>query len=148
MRKIVSLLTMLMLFMASAIAQNKTVTGKVTESNGTPVSGATISANGKPVGATTTSGDFSVTVPTATTSIVVTSIGFNDRTVTLTGSALSITLTSADAGNVAEVVVTGYTSIQRKKFSGAIANVSAAEIKKQPLVHLTRPFRVRLRVYL
>ncbi|TDO28451.1 SusC/RagA family TonB-linked outer membrane protein [Sediminibacterium goheungense] len=132
MRKLVSLLTVLMLFTASAFAQNKTVTGKVTESNGTPISGATISANGKPVGATTTSGDFSVTLPTATTSITISSLGFNDRTVTLTGSALSITLTSADAGSVSEVVVTGYTSIQRKKFSGAIANVSAQEVKKQP----------------
>lgn len=132
MRKLVSLLTVLMLFTASVFAQNKTVTGKVTESNGTPISGATISANGKPVGSTSASGDFSVTVPTATTSIVVTSIGFNDRTVTLTGSALSITLTTADANSVSEVVVTGYTSIQRKKFSGAIATVSPQEVRKQP----------------
>jgi len=132
MRKIVSLLTVLMLFTASAFAQTKTVTGKVTESNGTPISGATISANGKPVGATTASGDFSVAVPTATTSIVVTSIGYNDRTVTLTGSALSISLTTSDANSVSEVVVTGYTSIQRKKFSGSVATVSPQKVRDQP----------------
>lgn len=131
MRKIVSLLTVLMLFTASAFAQTKTVTGKVTESNGTPISGATISANGKPVGATSASGDFSVAVPTATTSVVITALGFNDRTVTLTGSALSISLTTADANSVSEVVVTGYTSIQRKKFSGAIVNVSGDKVRQQ-----------------
>lgn len=121
-----------MLFAASAFAQNKTVTGKVTESNGSPISGATIKANGRAVGATTATGDFSVAVPTATTSITISSIGFNDRNVTLTGGALSISLTAADANSVSEVVVTGYTSIQRKKFSGAIASVSATEVRKQP----------------
>lgn len=132
MRKLVSLLGMLLLLIASASAQNKTVTGKVTEANGTPISGATIKANGRAVGASTVSGDFSVSVPNATTAIVVSSLGFNDQTVTLTGSALAITLTTADANSVSEVVVTGYTSIQRKKFSGAIATASTNEVRKQP----------------
>ncbi|MEN9298751.1 MAG: hypothetical protein RLZZ429_1064, partial [Bacteroidota bacterium] len=121
MRKLVSLLGVLLLFIATASAQNKTVTGKVTEANGNPVSGATIKANGRAVGATNATGDFTISVPNATTSIVVSSIGFNDRTVALTGGALTIALTTAEANSVSEVVVTGYTSIQRKKFSGAIA---------------------------
>jgi TonB-linked SusC/RagA family outer membrane protein len=122
---------MLMLVVVSASAQNKTVTGKVTESNGAPVPGATISANGKPVGATGADGAFSVSVPNAITSIVVSSIGFTDQTVRLTGSSLSITLAASDA-SVSEVVVTGYTSIQRKKFAGAVSTVSPQEVRKQP----------------
>ncbi len=132
MRKLVSLLGVLMLFIATASAQNKTVTGKVTEANGNPVSGATIKANGRAVGATNATGDFTISVPNATTSIVVSSIGFNDRTVALTGGALTIALTAADANSVSEVVVTGYTSIQRKKFSGAIATAPPEEVRKQP----------------
>lgn len=132
MRKFLSLLGVLMLFIATASAQNKTVTGKVTEANGNPISGATIKANGRAVGATTATGDFTISVPSATTSIVVSSIGFNDRSVTLTGGALTIALTTADANSVSEVVVTGYTSIQRKKFSGAIATAPPEEIRKQP----------------
>lgn len=132
MRKTATLLTMFMLFCGIVLAQNKTVTGKVTESNGAPIVGATINANGQPVGATSATGDFSVSVPSSVTSIMVSSIGFNDRTISLTGSTLSIILTQADANSVSEVVVTGYTSIQRKKFSGAIATVSPTEVRKQP----------------
>ncbi len=131
MRKVVSLLMMLMLVVVSASAQNKTVTGKVTESNGAPVPGATISANGKPVGATGADGAFSVSVPNAITSIVVSSIGFTDQTVRLTGSSLSIKLAASDV-NVSEVVVTGYTTIQRKKFAGAVSSVSPEVVRKQP----------------
>ncbi len=32
-----------------------------------------------------------------------------------------------------EVVVTGYTTVQRKKFAGATAMVSAVEVRKQPM---------------
>jgi len=131
MRKILSLLGLVLLFIATASAQNKTVTGKVTEANGTPIAGATIKANGRAVGTTNPSGDFTISVPNAVKSIVISSIGFNDRSFTLTGSSLSITLTQADA-SVSEVVVTGYTSIQRKKFSGAIANVSPEKVRQQP----------------
>ncbi|MDZ4071810.1 MAG: SusC/RagA family TonB-linked outer membrane protein [Sediminibacterium sp.] len=132
MRKFLSLLGVLMLFIATASAQNKNVTGKVTEANGSPISGATIKANGRAVGATNATGDFTISVPNATTSIIVSSLGFNDRSVTLTGGTLAITLTNADANSVSEVVVTGYTSIQRKKFSGAIATASTNEVRKQP----------------
>ena len=132
MRKIVSLLTMLLLFMATSFAQNKTVTGKVTDGNGAPVSGATISVGGKSIGATRANGEFSVTVPSSASSISISSIGFEDMSVKLTGAPIAVSLSAAAANSVAEVVVTGYTTIQRKKFSGAIATAPAQEIRKQP----------------
>ena len=52
--------------------------------------------------------------------------------VKLTGAPLSISLSAASANSVSEVVVTGYTTIQRKKFSGAIATAPTQEIRKQP----------------
>ncbi|MFN5422422.1 MAG: TonB-dependent receptor plug domain-containing protein, partial [bacterium] len=132
MRKIVSLLTMMLLFMATSFAQNKTVTGKVTDGNGAPVSGATISVGGKSIGATNNNGEFTISVPSSATSISVSSIGFEQMSVKLTGAPLAVSLAAASANSVAEVVVTGYTTIQRKKFSGAIATAPAQEIRKQP----------------
>jgi TonB-linked SusC/RagA family outer membrane protein len=125
------LLTMLMLFSASIFAQSKTVTGKVTEANGNPLAGATISAKGKPIGATNASGNFSVLVSADTRSIEISSIGYGTREITLTGQPLTVALTAGEANSITEVVVTGYTNIQRKKFAGAIATVSAAEVRKQ-----------------
>jgi hypothetical protein len=122
---------MLMLFSASIFAQSKTVTGKVTEANGNPLAGATISAKGKPIGATNASGNFSVLVSADTRSIEISSIGYGTREISLTGQPLTVALTVGDANSITEVVVTGYTNIQRKKFAGAIATVSAAEVRKQ-----------------
>ena len=132
MRKILSLLVMSLLFIATSFAQNKTVSGKVTESSGGPVSGATISVGGKSIGATNANGEFTISVPASATSISISSIGFEDMSVKLTGAPLSISLSAASANSVSEVVVTGYTTIQRKKFSGAIATAPTQEIRKQP----------------
>lgn len=132
MRKIVSLLAVSLLFIATTFAQNKTVTGKVTESSGGPVSGATISVGGKSIGATNANGEFTISVPASATSISVSSIGFETMTLKLTGAPLAVSLAAASANSVSEVVVTGYTTIQRKKFSGAIATAPTQEIRKQP----------------
>ena len=121
-----------MLFIATTFAQNKTVTGKVTESSGGPVSGATISVGGKSIGATNANGEFTISVPASATSISVSSIGFETMTLKLTGAPLAVSLAAASANSVSEVVVTGYTTIQRKKFSGAIATAPTQEIRKQP----------------
>ena len=53
-------------------------------------------------------------------------------TLKLTGAPLAVSLAAASANSVSEVVVTGYTTIQRKKFSGAIATAPTQEIRKQP----------------
>jgi TonB-dependent starch-binding outer membrane protein SusC len=134
MRKVRFLSLAVLLLTAQMVwAQTKTVTGKVTEANGTtPVPNATISVNGRAIAVASATGDFSVTVPAATRTLQVSAIGFNDQEVTISGTTANISLTAGENKTISEVVVTGYSTIQRKKFAGATANISPAEVRKQP----------------
>jgi TonB-linked SusC/RagA family outer membrane protein len=125
------LIAFLLLFFATsaAFSQTQTVTGKVTAAD-IPVVGATITSGGKAVGTTNAEGRFSVTVPANATTIRISSLGYADQDVRLTGAELSVTLTTA-ATNLNEVVVTGYSTVQRKKFSGSTIAVSSSEVRKQ-----------------
>ena len=63
-----------------AMAQNRTVTGKITDANGSPIIGATVKVEGsKNVGAVTAGdGQFSISVP-ANSKLNITYIGYNHR---------------------------------------------------------------------
>ncbi len=131
MRKFITFLTILLFSVSAVFAQTKPVTGKVTDGSNVAIAGATISTGSKAVGTTGADGRFSVTVPIKTSSIRISSVGFEDKEVRLTGSELSVSLTTAEASNLNEVVVTGYSTIQRKKFAGATASISPQEVRKQ-----------------
>jgi TonB-linked SusC/RagA family outer membrane protein len=141
MRKFISFVTMLLFAVSAVFAQTKPVTGKVTDGSNVAIAGATILAGGKAVGASGADGRFSVAVPTKTSSIRISSVGFEEKNVTLTGSELSVSLTVADAASLNEVVVTGYSTIQRKKFAGATVNVSPQEVRKQTFGSFDQAFQ-------
>jgi len=111
-------------------AQVKTITGTVKDPSGQPIPMATIKSNQKSVGFANASGQFNVSVPAAAKSITVSSVGFEDIQVNLTGGQLDIVMKPAST-DINDVVVTGYTTIAKKKFSGASTVVSAAEVRKQ-----------------
>jgi TonB-dependent starch-binding outer membrane protein SusC len=133
MRKILSLCSIFMLVSAFAVAQTRTVSGKVTESSdGSPMAGLTISLNGKPVSSTNQSGEFSCTVPTSAKKLTFSSIGYASMDVTITDGPMYVKMEISDVKDISEVVVTGYSTVIKSKYAGATANISAAEVKKQP----------------
>ena len=75
------------LFSTAALAQNKVVTGKVTDSkDGSSVAGASVLAtggSGKVGTQTAADGTFKITVPSGTTTLVIKSIGFDNQVVTI-----------------------------------------------------------------
>src|SRR5580765_5502130 len=80
-----------------AIAQNKTITGKVADSkDGTPVVGASVVPKGTRTGTTTNNtGNFSITVGSAVTSLVITSVGFERQEIDISGkSSVDVSLVS------------------------------------------------------
>ena len=124
MRKIKMLSLMVMLFACQIVwAQTKEVTGKVLDQgSNTPLAGVTVSAKGGTEATTTdASGNFTLRVPTQTRALVFSYVGFGEIESPITAGAMSINM-SAGATQIEEVVVTGYTTIARKKFSGAISS--------------------------
>lgn len=132
MRKLVLLLLGVILC-ASLVAQNRSITGKVTDEKGTPLPDVSILIKGTKSGTTSNAdGLFSLNIPISTLRLEVTSVGFEAKTIHLSSQANNYSVVLSPAGdNLEDVVVTGYTSIQRKKFSGATVNVKIDAVRKQ-----------------
>lgn len=133
MRKLLGLTLSFLLVVTQLWAQTKEVSGKVVDSkDGSPVAGATISVNGKSVGVTSVTGEFKVTVPANARKLAFSSIGFNDIEVAIGDGPINVSMEAGESKTISEVVVTGYTTLQRKKFAGATVNVAPEAVRKQP----------------
>jgi len=130
MRKLVSLLSVLLLFSALAYGQTRTITGTVRDANGNPVPFATITEAGtKHATSADANGAFSITVP-QNARLIVTSTGFKDLTVMPTSDAVSLTLTKGQE-QMAEVVVTALGQGTRKaKVGYSTSTFNSGEITR------------------
>ena len=118
-----------------SFAQNNVITGKVTDSkDGSGISGASIIAKGTKIGTTTSSdGSFSLSVPSGTTTLVISSVGFSTQEVSIEGkSSIDISLIVGST-TLNEVVVTGYGSVRRKDLTSAITTITSKDFTKGPI---------------
>jgi TonB-linked SusC/RagA family outer membrane protein len=115
-----------------AYSQSFTVSGRVLSSQGNrPLEGASVTIKGSRAGSRTNeSGAFSLQVPGAPATLVISYAGMVTVERQVSGPAtLEITLQEA-GGQLDEVVVVGYGSQRVTKVSGAISTVKSAEIEK------------------
>ena len=120
-----------MLLCTAAFAQ-RTITGKVTGPDGSPVSGATVAVKGSST-ATSTGADGSFVINAPNASVLVFSyIGYDVMEVSTVGrSDFNIGL-KEKSNNLNEVVVTGYTSQAKKDITGSVAVVNTGDLKSIP----------------
>jgi TonB-dependent starch-binding outer membrane protein SusC len=121
-------LLLCVLFTQTSFAQTKTITGKVTDANGLPISGASVSVKGSKSGTSTDAlGNFHITVPSGANTLVITSIGYAQRDVDISSSAEVAVALTASTSNLNEVVVIGYGTTRRADVVGAVATVRAKD---------------------
>lgn len=133
-QRLIKLLVLpLLLLSMQAWSQNKSISGKVTDAkDGKPLSGASVKAKGSTNGtATNAEGAFTLSMPTATTELEVSMVGYNVATVSITGDNLLIGLEPA-AGSLNDVVVIGYGTQRKKDLTGSITSVTAKDFVKAP----------------
>jgi TonB-dependent starch-binding outer membrane protein SusC len=121
------------LFLQVSFAQDRTVTGKVTDSkDGSPVSGASVTVKGSRTGTSTKNdGTFSLSVSSSATTLVITSIGFEQQEVSIAGqSAVEISFVASSGASLNEVVVTGYGSSKKKDLTGSIGSIKEKDFNK------------------
>lgn len=121
---VTSLILVCLLTTGAAYAQ-KTITGKVTAENGTPLSGASVILKGTSTGTSTNeSGSFSI-VASKGNVLLITNVNYTDQEVTV-GDNTNITIRLAlTSGNLDEVVVVGYGTQKKRDVTGAITKVNA-----------------------
>ncbi len=131
MRRFLSLFTMLMLCGVFAFAQTRVVSGKVTDSDGNPVSFATIKIKGSNIGLSAdANGAFSIKAKTGDV-LVVSGAGFKDVEVSVgTLSVVSAVLEKGTTSELKEVVVTGAFGTKRTARSTAsnVQNLSGDQV--------------------
>lgn len=131
-RKIVLLLALMLLSWATAMAQEKTVSGKVTDESGNPIFGATIAVKGTTIGTISgENGAYSIRIPerVANDSLVFSYIGYADQYQPLSGRTTIDVVMEQSNIEVEEVVVTALGISKKEKTLGyAATKVDADEI--------------------
>ena len=128
MRKLIVTLSAVFVFIFNATAQDRTITGTVTNDKGKPVEGVSVISNdGKQGAQTGADGKYSLTVSTTVNSIVFSFVNFETQTRSIGKlTVLNITLKPIDT-KLEEVVVVGYGTQQKKAFTGSASKVDAKD---------------------
>ena len=124
--------TALVLCPGNALAQNRSLSGKVVDGAGAPVVGAAVVVAGNSSNGTVTDmeGQFKMTVP-ANATLVVSCLGFADKQVAV-GNLSFITITlEEDVTFLDETVVIGYGVQKKSDLTGAVASVREDDLKNR-----------------
>jgi TonB-linked SusC/RagA family outer membrane protein len=119
------------LFVQPALAQNKTITGKVVDKkDNSPLIGVSVGAAGGVGTLTNVDGTFRLSVPASVTSLNFSYLGFKPTSVALNGqTALNVSLESSST-NLNEVVVVGYGTQRVKDATGSVATLSSKDFNR------------------
>jgi len=130
MRKVTPLLAILMLLSVFALAQTRTVTGKVTDDKGDPVPFATVTEkNSNTAVAADQNGDFSITVGEQAV-LVISAAGFESQEVAV-GNQTSLNILMNPASSLQEVVVTALGISREKRSLGYATQGVKADVLAQ-----------------
>lgn len=115
-------------------AQEKVITGHVTDSNGFPVADAYVYVDGTENGVyTDAEGNYSLNVNQGDT-VVIEFIGLESKTVTVDdANNYSVQLTPGGSIELNQIVAVGYGSQSQKDVTGAVSTISAEELENKPV---------------
>lgn len=135
MRTLILLLLALGVFSTETWAQNRTITGRVTDEKGDGLSGASVVVRGTNTGvATSPDGSFTITVPAGATVLQVSYSGLGEKEISLTNASSYTIQLSAAANTLNEVVVAvAYGEQERRRLTGSVGKISARQVENVPM---------------
>ena len=123
---------LLMIAQTALFAQNINVKGTVKSEDGSTMPGVSVIVKGTSIGTTTSiNGTYNVSV-SAKGTLVFSFIGYESVEIPVAGTQTIDVMLKESATNLSEVVVMGYGTQQKKDVTGAVAVVSAKELKDRP----------------
>jgi iron complex outermembrane receptor protein len=120
-----------MFFSFSVLAQDITVSGKVSDKSGGGLPGVTVQLKGSSKGvATDMNGSYSIAGVPSNGTLSFTFVGMTSQEVAIGGrSTINVTLTD-DAALLEEVVVVGYGTVKKKDATGAVNAIGTKDFQK------------------
>jgi len=125
------ILPAMLLFSQLSFAQDRVITGRVTDSTGNGLAGVTVTAKGSRTATQTNNdGGFSITIPSTVDALIFSSVGFATREIpVISGAPLTVSLSGAGS-SLNEVVVIGYGTRMKKDLTGAVTAITAKDFNK------------------
>ncbi|MEJ7735999.1 MAG: TonB-dependent receptor [Chitinophagaceae bacterium] len=135
MRKL--LLFLSLIFTAQLLAQNRTITGRVTDANGNPLPNVSVIVKGENAGVSTqTDGSFSLNASPNAKTLVFSSVGFADEEVNINNrTAITISLSSRQR-DMEEVVVVAYGTAKKSTYTGSVAQIDNKAFERRPITNV------------
>ncbi|HEY0610771.1 MAG TPA: carboxypeptidase-like regulatory domain-containing protein, partial [Chitinophaga sp.] len=125
-----------MLFCCNSVllAQEKTVTGKITDQvTKQPLPGASINVKGTTLGVVTNnSGVFSIKVPSSNAVLVISFMGYGTQELNVGNRPTIDVALSNTVSNVNEIVVIGYGQVKKRDLTGSVVSIKGDEAVKVP----------------
>lgn len=140
MRKILLVFSMCLAIAWSVVAQDRTVTGKVTEQDGSPLPGVNVIVQGTSAGTVTdVDGKYSLSVPSGFNVLVFSFIGLTTQEIDIASRTSVDVLMATDVKQLGEVVVTA-AGIEResKSLGYAVNSVSGDKVSQKSEPDLLR----------
>jgi TonB-linked SusC/RagA family outer membrane protein len=145
MRRLALLSLGLLLFSMQLLAQNRTVSGTVSDSLGQGLTGVSVRVPGTKVGTTTDArGSFSLNVPPTARNLEISNVGFATQIIAIPASNSVSLMMHQDAGAMNEIVVTGITRSRRSQYAGAATKIDEKQISDRPVGSFDQLFQGRV----
>lgn len=134
MRKLLAFSMAMLLLCGQLLAQNRTITGKVTDDKGSPIPNASVLIKGSSTGTVTkTDGTFSLSVPTTAKTLVFSAVDMTSYEVAISTSDVINATLKTDDKSLQEVVVVGYGTQKKSDITGSITTVRGSAIADKPV---------------
>ena len=129
-KRLLPALLITLLLALQTFAQQRTITGKVTDNTGAPVSGATVTVKGTNIATSTGSdGSYKINVPQDAGTLVISAVGYGNLEAAISGSSVDVSITPTQS-SLNEVVVVGYGTARKRDLTGAVASVKAKDFNQ------------------
>lgn len=146
MKKLTCFLLLLLITGSVAVAQKKTITGKVTSSDGNePMAGVNVLVDKQKGGAATKAdGTFSISVDKNASVLIFSYVGYETQTV-LIGDKTQYTITlNPSAASGEEVVVIGYGTQKKSHLTGAVSKFRNERLDETPVSRLDQALQGKI----
>jgi TonB-linked SusC/RagA family outer membrane protein len=139
------LICLLSLVAQQGSAQTKTISGIVKDENDNPLIGASVTVKNSTVATSTNSnGSFSISVPASATRLIVSSVGFGTKEVTI-GKEIFFTIKLSTATVTTDtVVVVAYGQQKKASVTASISTISSRELVQSPVANISNGLAGRL----
>ncbi len=134
MKKFILALSAFLLFVLTSSAQDRIVTGRVTNEQSKPFEGVTVTTpDKKNATQTDKDGNFSLSVPNATITLLFSSVNYDDQLVVIPSNGVVNTSLYPRDSKLEEIIVVGFGTQRKRDVTSAISVISSDKIRNIPV---------------